>query len=63
MALTFLANDHAVFDADRAKLVRWAGIGQNLLWDSFKGGMTTNCDDMGTCREVVVLFYIGVNPR
>jgi hypothetical protein len=29
----------------------------------FEGGITTNCDNMGTCREVVVIFYIGVNPR
>src|SRR5579872_3052893 len=32
IALTFLANDHAAFDADWAKLARWADIGQNLLW-------------------------------
>src|SRR5579864_8230576 len=31
IALTFLANDHAAFDADRAKLDLWADIGQNLL--------------------------------
>jgi hypothetical protein len=36
-ALTFLANDHAAFDADWAKLARWADIGQNLLWGFVQG--------------------------
>jgi hypothetical protein len=37
IALTFLANDHAAFDADWAKLARWADIGQNLLWGFVQG--------------------------
>jgi hypothetical protein len=27
--------------------------------DSFNDGMTTDCDNMGTCRDVVVIFYLG----
>ena len=50
--------------ADLVKLAGWADIGQNLLW----GFVQRRDDDKlrqhgGTCREVVALFYIGVNPR
>jgi hypothetical protein len=60
--LTFLAKDHAAFDNDL--LAGWTDIGRDLLWDSLKGGNTEKFDSMGEpCREVVALFYIGVNPR
>jgi hypothetical protein len=61
--LTLLANDHAVFDADRRTLAELAGIGQvPPVGNSSKGGMASNFDITGTYREVVGIFYIGVNP-